>query len=120
MAETRINPLKEAASKVGVAAAAAVSVVGALVGYGVLSVAQGEALTAVAQSAQSTTTAVGTVVAGVLPLIAGVISAFSTSAGAKDHVTPVRDPRNDAGEKLVPVVTPRVPGDGIGDHRADG
>lgn len=120
----RPNPLKEAAQKVGVAAGAAAAVIGALVSYGVLSVSQGDALSAAAASAQSTTTALGTVVGGVIPLIGAVVAAFTSTNAAKQHVTPVSSPRDDAGNVLAPVApvtgTPRVPGDGIGDHRADG
>lgn len=98
----RPNPLKDAASKVGTAWSAASGVVSALVAYGVLNVAQGDAVTAAGESAQSTVTALGTVLAGVLPLITGLITAFRTSAAAKDHVTPVSDPRDNAGQPLTP------------------
>lgn len=104
----RVNPLKEAAQKVGLAAGAIVGVIGALVSYGVLSVAQGDALTAVAAAAQDTTTAAGTVVGGFIPLIAAVVAAFTTTSAAKDHVTPVKDPRNDAGQALTPAAVPAV------------
>lgn len=115
----RPNPLKDAASKVGVAAGAAAAVIGALVSYGVLSVSQGDALTAAAASAQSTTTALGTVVGGIIPLVGAVVAAFTSTSAAKQHVTPVESPRNNDGHVLAPVV-PRVPGDGVGDHRLDG
>lgn len=110
----RPNPLKDAASKVGTAWSAASGVVSALVAYGALSVAQGDAITAAGQAAEGTVTALGTVLAGVLPLITGVVTAFRTSAAAKDHVTPVADPRDNTGQPLIPA---RIPGDGIGDHR---
>ena len=109
-AVSRPNPLKEAASKVGTAWSAASGVIGALVTYGVLSGAQGEALTAVGAEAQNTVTAFGTVLGGILPLIAGVVTAFSATSAAKDHVTPVADPRNNAGQPLTPdTAPPRVP-----------
>lgn len=114
MADNRPNPLGEVASKVGVAWSAAGGLISALVTFGALTAAQGDAVTAAGMAAEGTVTALGTVLAGVLPLIAGVVSAFRTSAAAKDHVTPVRDPRNDAGQPLVPA---RIPGDGVGDHR---
>lgn len=117
MADNRPNPLGEAASKIGVAWSAAAAVVSALVSFGALTAAQGEAVTAAGMAAEGTVTALGTVLAGVLPLIAGVVASFRTSAAAKPHVTPVTDPRNDAGQALVPAVAPRIPGDGVGDHR---
>ena len=106
----RPNPLKEAASKVGTAWSAAAGVVSALVAFGALNVAQGDAITAAGQAAEGTVTAVGTVLAGVLPLIAGIVSSFRTASAARDHVTPVSDPRNDAGQPLTPdTAPPRVP-----------
>ena len=81
---------------------AAQGVVGALVSFGVLSGAQGEALTAAGAEAQNTITAFGTVLGGILPLIAGVITAFTATGAARDHVTPSADPRDNAGRPLTP------------------
>jgi hypothetical protein len=100
----RPNPLKNAASKVGTAWAAASGVVSALVTFGVLSAAQGEAITLAGAEAQNTVTADGTVVAGVLPLITGVVASFRTVAAAKDDVTPVASPRDNLGNVLTPDV----------------
>lgn len=100
----RPNPLGQAASKIGVAWAAASGVVGALVTFGVLTAAQGDAVTAAGQAAESTTTALGTVIGGVIPLIGAIVTAFRTTAGAKDQVTPIADPRNNAGVALTPDV----------------
>ena len=96
----RPNPLGEAASKVGVAWSALSGVVGALVTFGALSTVQGDAITAAGQAAEGAVTATGTVLAGVLPLIAGVIAAFRTTAAAKPHVTPMEDPRDHDGNPL--------------------
>lgn len=98
----RPNPLKEAASKVGTAWSAVSGVIGALVTFGLLTSAQGEAITLAGAEAQNTVTAVGTVLGGVLPLIAGVITSFRTTAAARDHVTPVASPRDNLGNVLVP------------------
>lgn len=102
MSDNRPNPLSEIASKVGVAWSAAGALVSALVAYGALSAAQGEALTAAGAAAQDTVTAVGVVVAGVLPLITGVVSAFRTTTAGREHVTPVTDPRDEHGNLLTP------------------
>ena len=104
MSDPRPNPLSEAASKVGVAWSAAAGVVSALVSFGALTAAQGDAVTAAGQAAEGTVTAVGTVLAGVLPLIAGIVSAFRTTSAAREHVTPVVDPRDNAGRALTPDV----------------
>jgi hypothetical protein len=111
---SRPNPLGKAASSVGTAWSAASGVVGALVTFGVLTAVQGDAITAAGTAAEGTVTALGTVLAGVLPLIAGIVSSFRTAAAAKDHVTPVTDPRNDAGQALTPDVVP-APAPGVGD-----
>lgn len=109
MADTTRNPLADVASKVGTGWSALSGVIGALVTYGVLSGAQGEALTAAGAEAQNTVTAFGTVLGGLLPLIAGVISAFGTAKVGEGHVTPVASPRNNAGVPLVPAVAAEAP-----------
>lgn len=113
---TRPNPLSEVASKVGVAWAAASGVVGALVTFGALTVAQGDAVTAAGAALEDSTTALGTVVGGLMPLIGAVVAAFRTTAAARDHVTPVTDPRDNAGHALTPgpAGTTVLPGE----HRA--
>lgn len=108
MADTTRNPLTEIASKIGTGWSALSGVIGALVSYGVLSGAQGEALTAAGAQAQDTVTAFGTVLGGVLPLIAGVVSAFSTAKVGEGKVTPVADPRANDGTPLVPAPAPVV------------
>lgn len=89
----RPNPLGAAASKVGTAWSAAAAVVSALVSFAVLTAAQGDAIQAAGAAAPDTITALGTLIAGVLPLISGVVASFRTAAAAKDHVTPIADPR---------------------------
>lgn len=112
--DTRPNPLGKVASSVGVAWAAASGVIGALVSFGALTAAQGDAVTAAGQAAESTTTALGTVIGGVLPLIGAIVTAFRTTTAGKDQVTPTADPRDNAGNVLIPAVAPV-----IGEHRAD-
>jgi len=101
----RPNPLADAASKVGVAVAAASGVVSALVAFGLLTSIQGEAVQTFGNAAPDTITALGTVIAGIFPLISAVIASFRTAAAARDHVTPSLDPRGlDAAGNLVPLV----------------
>lgn len=97
----RPNPLGEAASKVGTAWSAGAGVVSALVAFGVLSVAQGDAIAVAGEAAPGTITALGTVIAGVLPIVSGIVSSFRTASAARDHVTPSRDPRDHDGTQLV-------------------
>lgn len=101
MTDTRPNPLGEVASKVGVAWAAAGGVVSALATFGVLSSVQASAIQAAGEAAPGTITAVGTVIAGILPLVTGIVSAFRTASAGKEKVTPVSDPRADDGTRLV-------------------
>ena len=118
MADATRNPLSDIAQKIGTGWSAVSGVIGALVTYGVLSGAQGEALTAAGAQAQDTVTAFGTVLGGALPLLAGVISAFSTAKVGERHVTPVGDPRDNDGNRLTPAPpAAAVPTDQPGDHR---
>lgn len=121
MVENRPNPLSEVASKVGVAWSAAGGLVSALVTFGALTAAQGDAVTAAGSAAEGTVTALGTVIAGVLPLVSGIVAAFRTASAGKEKVTPISDPRNDAGQRLtIDTAPPRVAGapvDEPGDHR---
>lgn len=102
MSDSRPNPLGEVASKVGVAWAAAGGVVSALAAFGVLSSVQASAIQAAGEAAPGTITALGTVIAGILPLITGIVSAFRTASAGKEKVTPVSDPRANDGTPLVP------------------
>lgn len=102
MNDTRPNPLAEAASKVGTAWSAASGVVGALVAFGALTAAQGSAINAAGAEISPTVTAVGVIVAGLAPLVSGVVASFRTASAAREHVTPVVDPRDDHGHALVP------------------
>lgn len=105
MTDNRPNPLGEAASKVGTAWSAAAGLVSALVTFGALTAAQGAAITAAGDAAPATIVALGTVIAGVTPLISGVIASFRTASAGREHVTPVADPRDDHGRALTPDVT---------------
>lgn len=102
---SRPNPLAEAASRVGTAWSAASGVVGALVAFGALTVAQGSAITEAGEALSPTVTAVGVIVAGLAPLVSGVVASFRTASAAREHVTPVVDPRDDHGNALTPVGT---------------
>lgn len=102
MSDNRPNPLQEVASKVGAAWAAVSAVVGALVTFGVFTVAQGEVINATGTAIPQAIEAVGVVVGGLIPLIGSIVAAFHTAFAGKDHVTPVSSPRDNAGNDLVP------------------
>jgi len=88
----RPNPLNEVASKVGAAWSAIAGLVGALVAFGVLTAAQGQAITAVGEVAPTVVTALGTLVAGLMPLIGGLVASFRTVKVGREYVTPISDP----------------------------
>lgn len=108
--DARPNPLASVASRVGVAWSAAGGLVSAAVTFGLLTAAQGDAITAAGAQAENSVTALGTVVAAVLPLISGIVAAFRTASAGKEVVTPVASPRDMDGNVLVPVAT-------VGEHR---
>lgn len=97
----RPNPLREAASKVGVAWSAGAAIVAYLVTSGVLSAAQGDAIAAAGEAAPGLITQVGGVVAGVIALGGAILASFRTVDSGREHVTPNRDPRDHDGTKLV-------------------
>lgn len=107
MADERPNPLGDAASKAGTAWSGVAGLLGALVTFGTLTSAQGDAIGAAGNALSPTIIALGTVLAGVIPLIGGIVASFRTAAAARDHVTPVSDPMVAVGGTLVPL-TPDV------------
>lgn len=98
----RPNPMLSALGKAGTG----LSALGGLVTYFVTSVLitaiQGPAETAAGLDTQSMVAQVGGAVSGVLALLAGLAAAYGTVAVARQDTTPVRDPRNDLGVRLVP------------------
>ena len=92
MADERPNPLGNAASHAGTAWSGVAGLIGALVTFGTLTSAQGDAINAAGAALSPTIIALGTVLAGVIPLIGGIVASFRTAAAARDHVTPVSDP----------------------------
>lgn len=113
MSDNRPNPLQEIASKVGVAWSVASGVISALVAFGVLSAATANTVTAAGDALPGTIVALGTVIAGIAPIIGGIVAAFRTVAHGRDHVTPISDPRGIdpvSGKlvRLVPATPPAV------------
>jgi cadmium resistance protein CadD (predicted permease) len=85
------NPLQKVAGQVtkvvGILSALATS----LVGYGIVTAVQGDAVTGL----------LGTL-PGLLTLLGTAIAAFKTANKGEEVVTPVADPRDNAGTPLVP------------------
>lgn len=105
MSDSRPNPLGAAASKVGTAWAGIAGLVSALVAFGVLTAAQGSSITMAGETAPGTVTALGTLIAGIMPVVGGVVAAFRTTDAARDHVTPVTSPMATTVDgELVPLV----------------
>ncbi|WP_199444445.1 hypothetical protein [Umezawaea beigongshangensis] len=94
---TRPRPLVAAARGLGGAITALGSIVAALVGWGVVTAAQGDAITGLL---------------GVLPAVVTAVTAVLVATGivrqAEPRVTPLVDPRDDTGVPLVP-----IPGGGV-------
>jgi hypothetical protein len=106
----RPNPLREVANKVGTAWSAVAAVVGAATSFGLLTSAQAEALAATGEALPGIVLALGTIAGALIPLAGGIVASFSTVKVAKDHVTPVSDPRDNEGNKLTPDVVAPVAG----------
>ncbi|ANZ35520.1 hypothetical protein BBK82_04930 [Lentzea guizhouensis] len=90
----RPRPILEQVKTVGSAVALAASVVTSLVGWGVFTAAQGDALTGLLGA-----------IPGAVTLVGAVVTAFRVARAAEPFVTPVEDPRDDKGQALVPAPT---------------
>lgn len=110
MASDRPNPLGHVASTVGAAWAAVSGIVSALTMFGILTIAQGDAIRVAGEAAPSTIAALGAAITGVVTIVGGLISAFRTVAHGKEHVTPIADPRavDPVSGKLVKLVLSRL------------
>lgn len=102
--DERPNPLGNAAVKASTLWASLAGVIGGLVSFGVITQAQGDAISAAGGQVSPTITALGVVVGGVIPLVAAVLAAFRTAKVARPDVTPMEDPRMLINGELVPLV----------------
>lgn len=110
----RPKPISDAVKYVGSGVSALLGVVNALVVMGVISHEQAAQLDALGYAvndatfplADVATTTVG-VVSGLVTLVAGVLASFGVAKTAESRVTPVEDPRNNDGQRLV--ATPVTP-----------
>lgn len=98
------EPLSAAAKKVAALVAPLSGVVSALVAYGALTAVQADAVNGALSSISPTIVAVGTVIAGLAPIVASLAAAFGTASAARPDVTPTADPRDDDGVRLTPEV----------------
>lgn len=89
---SRPRPILEAFKSVGSAVALIGSIVTSLVGWGVLSATQGDAVNGLLGA-----------IPGVVALATSLLAAFGVVKSSEGKVTPVEDPRNNAGQKLVAV-----------------
>lgn len=87
----RPRPLRDAAKEASLAVGLGGSIITALVGYGILTVAQGDAFTALLG-----------LLPGVVTGITAVAAAFRTANNGEQRVTPIESPLSAAGEPLVP------------------
>lgn len=99
-------PLKKIKKKWSQIAGAVGGVVTALVSAGIISAAEGQAVTGLFTNVDS----LFAVIPGVLAAASAVWSAFKTGSEGEREVTPVEDPKNNLGEQLVPEVQGPPPG----------
>jgi hypothetical protein len=89
------NPLRTVAKNVSIVVGMISTFVTSAVGFGVVTAVQGNALIGLFGILPGLLTAVGT-----------ALAAFTTAQAGEQHVTPLVDPRNDAGVRLVPDASP--------------
>lgn len=88
---TRPRPILEAFKSVGSAVALLGSVITSLVGWGVLSATQGDAVNGLLGA-----------IPGLVALVTSLLAAFGVVKSSESKVTPLQDPRDNAGQELVP------------------
>ena len=99
---SRPNPLGKAAAQVSAVYAALSSLIGIAAWFGILNSTQVDALHTLGQVLPDTIVALGTILSILMGAGTALAAAFHTAGKAKSEVTPVADPRNDAGQPLVP------------------
>lgn len=88
---SRPTPVRDVASKVATWTAGLGALVAGLVGFGVLTAVQGDAVTGLLGA-----------IPGVVTWAVSALAAFRVASKAQPLVTPVEDPQNNAGVRLVP------------------
>jgi len=89
----RPNPLQDAANKTAKVWGLIVAVLGAASTFGIITVAQEDAVLALGDQLKPTVLVVGTLAGALIPLLGNLIGAFRTAKAARPNVTPVDDPR---------------------------
>lgn len=87
----RPTPVRDVAGKVATWTAGLGALVASLVGFGILTVVQGDALTGLLGA-----------IPGIVTWVASAVAAFRVASKAQPLVTPVADPRTNAGVRLIP------------------
>lgn len=105
MSDSRPNPLQKAATSVAGIWAALSSLLALASWFGLLNVAQVDALRTLGQVLPDSIVALGAVLSVLIGAGTSLAAAFHTAARARSEVTPVADPRNDAGQPLAPFVS---------------
>lgn len=98
----RPQPIIDAFKSVGVALSGLGGVVTTLVTLGVLTSDQGAGFTSLIEYGASNADILGSVVAGGVTILAGLVASFGTGKSAQSRVTPTEDPRDNEGTPLVP------------------
>lgn len=89
--ETSLEPVRDAAAGAATWVGVLGGLVTSLVGFGVLTVAQGDAVTGLLGA-----------IPGVVAWVAATVAAFRVARQARPLVTPLAGPRNNMGAPLVP------------------
>lgn len=97
----RPNPLDSAAKVATAIAGSLGAIVGLAIQFGLLSAAQGQAVTDIGQALPGWLIALGSIAAAVIPLLSALAASFSTAKTGSQAVTPNADPRDIDGHKLV-------------------
>lgn len=103
MTPDRPNPLADAARSVSAIWGAVSSLLGVAAWLGLINSTQVDALRTLGQVLPDSIIALGAILAVLLGAGTSLVAAFHTAGKAKPAVTPVADPRNDAGEPLIAV-----------------
>lgn len=93
----RPRPIRDAAARLSKLLGVAGALLTALVGWGVVTATQGDAVTGLLGA-----------IPGIVTAVTSVLTAFGVVRQAEPLVTPVRDPRDNAG---APLAAPSPPGD---------
>lgn len=116
------EPIYAAALKVGTVVATALGVVGGAVQLGLVSSDQAETINEIGAQVSSALPELATAITVVVGIVSGIGASVLTAWNARKKVVPIGSDAVTVVPKpaVAAAADPRIPGDGIGDHRLDG